>query len=253
MKVRLQCAAVLLCGLAVSSMTGLAQSARLSHDEVSRDLFSSLPEFSPAPQVMDDQGPSRKSVGLAALYSLLVPGMGELYAEGFSSGKYFLIAEGGLWLTYAAFEIHGNDLRDGARTYAAARAGVVAGGKDDQFFVDVGNFLSMDEYNEKRLRDREPERLYSAASGEHWRWDAEESRLTYREQRITSEQMYNNRKFVAAAVIINHVVSAINAARAAISYNSSLENPLGSMEFSSRVLGGPGREHGVLVTVSKTF
>ncbi len=253
MKVRLRCAAVLLCGMAGLSTTGLAQSTRLSHDEVARDLLSALPESSPAPQAVDDQVHSRKSAGLAALYSLVIPGMGELYAEGFSSGKYFLIAEGGLWLTYAAFEIHGNDLRDGARTFAAARAGVAIGGKDEQFFVDVGNFITMDEYNEKRLRDRQPERLYSAASGEYWRWDTENSRLTYREQRVSSEQMYNNRKFVAAAIVINHVVSAINAARAAISYNSSLESSLGSLEFSSRVLGGAGREHGVLVTVSKTF
>jgi hypothetical protein len=38
--------------------------------------------------------PGKKSAGLAALYSLVLPGMGELYAEGFSSGKYFLLAEG---------------------------------------------------------------------------------------------------------------------------------------------------------------
>jgi hypothetical protein len=214
-----------------------------------------LPRLFPLryPPPSDDQPASRKSVGLAVVYSLLVPGMGELYAEGFASGKYFLMAEAALWLTYGAFEIHGNDLRDGARAFASARAGVSPGAKDDQFFVDLGNFLTMDEYNEKRLRDREPARLYSPAAGQYWRWDSDASRLTYREQRVSSEDMYNNRKFAAAAIVINHIVSAINAGRAAISYNSSLDKTLGSLELSSRTLGIPGSEHGVLVTLSKTF
>ena len=253
MTIRLRFASLLLFGLCIASSSGLAQSLRLTHQEISHDLFSAVPQTPPVQQAAEDQAPSKKAVGLAVLYSLLVPGMGELYAGGFGSGKYFLIAEGGLWITYAAFEIHGNDLRDGARSFAAARAGVSIAGKDDQFFVDLGNFLTMDEYNDKRLRDREPAKLYSTVAGQYWRWDSEDSRLTYREQRISSEDMYNNRKFVGAAIIINHVVSAINAARAAISYNSSLEKSLGSLELSSRVLGGPGGEHGVLVTISKTF
>jgi hypothetical protein len=253
MTIRLRFAFLLLFGLATVSLTGAAQSPHLTRQQISNDLFSATLPAQPMQQAADNLAPSKKSVGLAALYSLLVPGMGELYAEGFGSGKYFLIAEGGLWITYAAFEIHGNDLRDGARSFAAARAGVSLGSQDDQFFVDLGNFLTMDEYNDKRLRDREPEKLYSAGSGQYWRWDSEDSRLTYREQRISSEDMYNNRKFVGAAIIINHVVSAINAARAAISYNSSLEKSLGSLELSSRVLGGPGGEHGVLVTLSRKF
>jgi hypothetical protein len=229
------------------------QTLPLTRQEISRDLLSATPPIPSMQQTDEAQAPSRKAVGLAALYSLLLPGMGELYAEGFSSGKYFLMAEGGLWITYALFEIHGNDLRDGARAFAAARGGVTVNGKDDQFFVDIGNFLSMDDYNDKRLRDREPERLYSIEGGQYWLWDSEDSRLTYREQRIASDRSYNNRKFVGAAILVNHVISAINAARAAIAYNNSLEQSLGTLELSSRVLGVPGQEHGVLVTLTKSF
>ena len=34
----------------------------------------------------------KKNLGLAILYSLLLPGMGELYTDAYSSGKYFTIA-----------------------------------------------------------------------------------------------------------------------------------------------------------------
>ena len=196
-------------------------------------------------------GEKRKSVGLAAVYSLLLPGIGELYAEGFSSGKYFLIAEGALWLTYATFEIYGNSLRDDARAYAVAHAGVNPAGKNDQFYIDLGNFLNVSDYNDKKLRDREPEKVYDPNAGYAWQWDSDAARTTFREQRISSENMYNNRKFVAAAILINHVASAINAARASISHNNALNNPLGDLQFSASVMGGWKRPHGIMITVAK--
>lgn len=191
----------------------------------------------------------KKSPALAAVYSLLLPGMGELYAGSFSSGKYFLIAEGALWLTFAAFEVHGNSLRDDARVYAISRAGVNPQGKDDQYYVDIGNFLDISQYNEKQLRDREPERLYDPAAGYSWQWQSDADRAQYRAERISAETMYNDKKFVVAAVIINHVASAINAARSAVSYNAGLSD----LSFHAEVMGGFVRPHGVMVTVTKAF
>jgi hypothetical protein len=249
---RLRCVSLLWCASLLAAAPGFGQTSRLTRQEISRDLFTVAPAVQ-ATTIPAEQGASKKSVGLAILYSLVIPGMGELYADGFASGKYFLLGEGALWITYAAFEIHGNDLRDGARAYAAAHAGVVTNGKDDQFFVDVGNFASMDDYNDKRLRDRDISRLYSVEGGQYWLWDSQNSRAAFREQRIASESAYNGRKFVVAAIVINHVVSAINAARAAISHNRSLQESLGQLELSSRVLGAPGQEHGVMVTLSRSF
>jgi hypothetical protein len=252
MTTRLRCAFLLLCVSILAAAPGFGQTSRLTRQEISRDLFAAAPAVQ-ASTTPVDQGTSRKAVGLAILYSLIVPGMGELYADGFASGKYFLMAEGALWITYAAFEIHGNDLRDAARSYSGAHAGVITSGKDDQFFVDLGNFASMDDYNDKRLRDRDISRLYTLEAGQYWLWDSQAARLDYREQRIASESAYNSRKFVVAAIVINHVVSAINAARAAISHNRSLQESLGQLELSGRVLGTPGQEHGVMVTLSRTF
>jgi hypothetical protein len=227
-----------------------AQTTRpLTSFEAGLDLMNA----SPARSLQDAQTtpPSHKSPGLAALYSLLIPGMGELYAENFASGKYFLVAEGVLWLGYAAMEIHGNGLRDDARVFAVANAGISAEGKDDQFFVDVGNFLTIDDYNDKKLRDREPEKLYDPLAGYAWRWNSDAARMTFREQRVASETMYNNQKFVGAAILINHVISAINAARAAIAYNNAQEQILGDLQLSARVLGGMDLPHGVLLTLTK--
>ncbi|MFN0158172.1 MAG: hypothetical protein ACKVRP_08900 [Bacteroidota bacterium] len=230
-------------------------SALSSRTEVKLHLLNDLhPESLPENSLAQEQlQRKKKAVGLAAIYSLLLPGMGEIYADGFSSGKYFMAAEAGLWLTFTAFEIHGNSLRDDARAFAASRAGIDASGKDDQFFVDIGNFLDIHEYNEKQLRDRENEKLYDPNAGYAWRWDSDASRAQYRGQRIDSETMYNNKKFVVAAVIINHVASAINAARSAISYNKSIDEEIGQLQIKADVLGGLAHPHGIMLTVTKGF
>jgi hypothetical protein len=179
--------------------------------------------------------------------------MGEVYSGDFDSGKFFLIAEGVLWITYAAFEISANALRDDARVFASARAALMAPVHDDQLFVDVGNFNSLAEYNEKKLRDRELSRVYDPARGYAWQWDAEASRLAYRDQRIRSETMYNNRKFVVAAIIVNHVASAINAARSAIAHNAAQEAAPGDLRFGAEILGSAAAAHGVMITVQRSF
>ncbi len=65
--------------------------------------------------------------------------------------------------------------------------------------------------------------------------------------------MYNNRKFVVLAVLVNHVASAINAARAAIAHNKEVDNSLGDLQFGARVLGGWEQPHGIMLTVAKGF
>jgi hypothetical protein len=225
----------------------------LSWSEAQRDLMSAamLPQ-SMGQEILPVAG-GRKSVGLAALYSLALPGMGELYADGFSSGKYFLIAEAGLWLGYAGTSVYGDVLRDDARTYAAVHAGVNPTGKDDQFYIDVGNFASLDDYNAKRLRDREVAKLYDPLAGYSWMWESDASRLTYKDERIKSESVYNSRKFIGAAILINHIASAINAARAAISHNSAVGDILGDLRVSADVMGATANPHGVRVNLTRSF
>jgi len=226
--------------------------SRLDPTTARLSFFSGFPADTIAFQAYAPTGGSgKKSVGLAAFYSLLLPGMGELYAGGFGTGRYFLIAEGGLWLTYTGFQVYGDALRGDARAYAVQHAGVNASGKDDQFFVDVSNYLNINDYNQAKLQQRSPDKLYDPAAGYGWQWDSDASRATFKSQRILSENVYNDRKFVVAFIIVNHVASAIDAARAAIAHNKALENPLGDLQMSARLIGGFARPQGILMTFTK--
>lgn len=233
-----------------------ASAPRLTRAEVQADIIGTAriaPQEQLSQQPVAQQPAGKKSVGLAALYSLALPGMGELYAGSFSSGRYFLAAEGLLWLTYTVFQVRADALRDDSRAFAMAHAGITLQGKNDQYFVDIGNFLNIEEYNQKKLRDRDADKVYDPALGYAWQWDSDPSRSAFRDQRVASDNMYNNRKFVVAAVLINHVASAINAARSAVMHNRELEGALSGVSVEAEVLGGPFQTHGMAVTVRKTF
>jgi TM2 domain-containing membrane protein YozV len=168
---------------------------------------------------------SRKNPGLAVLYSLLLPGMGELYAGNFATGKYLLGTEVGLWMTVYGLHSYGTWIRNDARSFAAVHAGVQTSGKDDKFFVNVGNFISREAYNEKKLRDRELASVYTDPSYD-WHWESDAQRSEYRSLRVKSDQMLNGVRFAAAAIVANHVVSAIIASTSAVRYNSSIGSGL---------------------------
>jgi hypothetical protein len=249
---------VVLCSILTVAplLAGTPTSGSLSSFEARLDLLGPV-QSQPAlidAYLQDTHAPGKKSVGLAALYSLLIPGAGELYTGAFgSSGKYFTAAEGVLWLTYAAFDVYGNSIRNDSRAFAVAHAGADVSDKNDQFFVDLGNFMNTAAYNDKKLRDREADKLYDPAAGYAWQWDNDASRSTFRDRRVASDNMYNNRKFVVLAVLVNHVASAINAARAAIAHNKEVDNSLGDLQFGARVLGGLEQPHGIMLTVAKGF
>lgn len=193
---------------------------------------------------------NKKSVPLAVFYSLLLPGMGELYAGDYSTGKYLTAAEGALWLTLIGFDRYGTWLKDDARTFAVEHAGISLENKNDRYFVDIGNYNSINDYNEQMLRDRNILKLYSPSQS--WFWDKRESREYYRDLRIKSDNMFNSINFVAAAIALNHIVSAINAARLTISHNSKIDQA-SSIYIRTYLLGGIRHPHGIMISFSKSF
>jgi hypothetical protein len=219
-----------------------------------QDPSAQTPETVLPPTLLPpEETPKKKSPALAALFSLVLPGMGELYTQDFSSGKWFLIAEGVLWLAYGTVDVHATSVRTDARTFAVERAGVDPSRKNDQFYVDVSNFMNTEEYNQEKLRNRELEKVYDPAAGYTWQWRTDADRSTFRQERIASEQAYDKEKFIVAAVVVNHVASAINAARAAVAHNKALQEAFRDLELSGSVIGGWGDPQGVMLSLRKGF
>jgi hypothetical protein len=195
---------------------------------------------------------SEKSTLLAIVYSLILPGMGDLYADNFSTGKYFVISETGLWLTYAGFRLHGHWLREDARTFASQHSGASFDGKSDQFDVNIGNFNSLDEFNQAKLRNREFDLLYETGRAFAWQWDSDANRVTFKDRRIRSDEVLRNSQFVLGALVLNRIIAAISAARSVTAHNRSVL--LGdSWRLDARAIGSMGDAPGIELRLTKIF
>jgi hypothetical protein len=179
----------------------------------------------------------KKSVGLGIIYSLLLPGMGELYADAYGIGKYFTIADGVLWGTFIGMNAYSSWQEDNYKTYAASHAGVDNNNKDADYYSTIGNYTSVNSYNDEKALERNFDEMYNT-DAYFWKWNSTNERQTYREMWTSSEQVNNDIRFVVGGLILNRIASAINAARLISSYNNRLQEEV-SWNFSVGFVNQP--------------
>lgn len=193
----------------------------------------------------------KKSVGLGIVYSLLLPGMGELYADSYGSGKYFTIADGILWGTLIGMSAYSGWQEDNYKTYAASNADVINDGvKDEDFYANIGDYTSVYSYNDQKALERNFDEMYDEEAY-FWKWNTTDERRTYRDMWNSSETASNNIRFVVGGLILNRVISAINAARLVSSYNKSIEEV--SWNFSVGFMNQPNLPTSLALNVQKSF
>jgi hypothetical protein len=193
----------------------------------------------------------KKSVGLGIVYSLLLPGMGELYADSYGSGKYFTIADGILWGTLIGMNAYSGWQEDNYKSYAASNADVINDGvKDEDFYANIGDYTSVYSYNDQKALERNFDEMYDEEVY-FWKWNTTNERRTYRDMWNSSETASNNIRFVVGGLILNRVISAINAARLVSSYNKSIEEV--SWNFSVGFMNQPNLPTSLALNVQKSF
>ncbi len=175
--------------------------------------------------IFQNEKPTKKNAGLAILYSLLLPGMGELYAGGYESGKYFTIAEGVLWATYLGVDAYGTWQKNNYKAFASSFGGILPDDKDADFYANIGVYLDINQYNRDKLLSRRFKELYEEDT-HFWKWESNEQRREYREMWVSSETAVNNLRFIAGALVLNRLISAINAVRITAAYNKKLANDM---------------------------
>lgn len=164
----------------------------------------------------------RKSPGMAVVLSLLLPGMGELYAGSYESGKYFTIADAVLWGTVAGLNSYASWKRDNYQSYAQTYGGVNPDGKSDDYFAIIGDYNSVEDYNREMNLQREFSQVYDV-NKYYWNWGMNSKRVEYRNMWRTSEQAFNSIRFAVGALILNRVISVINAVRLVTEHNRNVE------------------------------
>ncbi|MCK4606062.1 MAG: hypothetical protein KAU35_02075 [candidate division Zixibacteria bacterium] len=154
----------------------------------------------------------RKSVGKAVLYSIILPGLGEYYVGNRKKARYFFAAEALWWLGYLSYRTDGGWKKDDYIAFAHEQAGANLEGKSDEFVDFVGYYYNIDQYNTLgRVLDRDRPYLVDNASN-HWCWQSSEDKAAFREMKNGSREAYRQAKFMIGLMVLNRIVSAIDAA-----------------------------------------
>ncbi len=156
-------------------------------------------------------GQLKDPVKRPVLKSAILPGWGQAELGEPKRAKTYFIAEGALllsWLgAYSAFQIQ----KTNYIAFAANHAQISTERKDHRYWVDIGNFSSIESYNAEHLRNRDIEGLYPRHSIWDWHWDREENRKHFERMRINSDLWELGSTFILGGIVVTHIISAIDA------------------------------------------
>ncbi|KPL19710.1 MAG: hypothetical protein AMJ92_01855 [candidate division Zixibacteria bacterium SM23_81] len=192
-----------------------------------------------------------KSVPKAFFLSLLVPGTGQFYAQAPGRGRVFLGTELAILAGFLGFRLYSDWKEEDYQLHAATHAGVNPWGKSKSYFEDVSLFMSMEEYNRRQLINfREDAQLYSGA--DFWEWDSQASRRKFDSLYRASTNAEDNSILMTGVGLLNHLLSAVDAARTAKAYNKKYASSPSPVQFTFKVKPFPGSSM-VMVGLKKRF
>jgi hypothetical protein len=177
----------------------------------------------PASDASSSKGPGKK----ALLYSLLLPGMGELSMGEKGRATGFFIAEGLIWSSFIYWTVAGNLRQDDYIEQANLNAGVGVTNESDDYWKLVGQYErsagsgpgSYEEDLRREARDIYPDdpAAQDAYVAQHlptgdraWEWTSSALQDTYVSTRENSNTAFNRAQYSYAAAILNRIVSVID-------------------------------------------
>lgn len=184
----------------------------------------------------------------AFLRSLAVPGWGHYYAdkESWTRGQVHLGTEAVLIVSYFGFRHRANRLETQFLTLANLRSGVDISERGRSFQLAIGEFNSLQEYNDFQLRSRNWNRLFEETRENNWQWQNEEDRSKYSQLRSDRERARNQLPAILGLMTVNRVFSAISA------YNRAREqSEMPEITFSPII--NENGSSGAVATVSFRF
>ncbi|MDZ7806526.1 MAG: hypothetical protein U5K71_05380 [Gracilimonas sp.] len=151
--------------------------------------------------------------GGAFLRSMVVPGWGHRYVDdtNWNRGKYHLAGEAVLILSYIGINVRANNLETDFRTLAQSRSGANLSDKDRDYLIALGNYDSLNDYNEAQLRSRRWNALFPESPEYQWTWESTEDRLQYQNTREKVDKTRNQLPTLVVLMIGNRITSGISA------------------------------------------
>jgi hypothetical protein len=188
-----------------------------------RSIANAQNEIEPQQSLLNQSKTDKKSVSKAFFYSLIVPGLGEAYVGRTGYIKFFLSVEAVAWGLLFANHQNVKWQTNDYQNYAVQHAGINRKGKDADYWINVGFYNTIYDYNEQMRRDRNVDAIYDENTFYAWYWDSDANRKYYAVKRAETREMEGRAIYFMGALVLNHLVSAINAMRVARQYNKKQE------------------------------
>lgn len=202
------------------------QARQVNHDAAQPSLFvgSQAKELNP---------------GGALLRSFAVPGWGQYYnnPDSWRRGQYHLGADLALLTSWIYLHTNSGVLQSNMYSTANAYAGINLRNKSRAIEIAVGNYNSLQAYNEAMLRLRNWDRLLDDVPENQWNWQSEDRRREYVTLRDRIDRAERQIPMVISLMALNRVVSGINAFMQARNMNRDLPQVFFGLPLES---GGKG-------------
>ncbi|MCG2588073.1 hypothetical protein [Rhodohalobacter sulfatireducens] len=158
------------------------------------------------------QAQNRVKPEAAFVRSLILPGWGHYYvnSDQWRRGQIHLGTEVALIASYFGFRLRAGNLKDQYETLASLKAGVDISDRSRTFRLAVGDFNSIEEYNNFQLRSRNWNRLYEVESVNQWKWESEVDRDNYNNLKSDVDRVKNQLPAILGLMVVNRVLSAIS-------------------------------------------
>ncbi len=143
-----------------------------------------------------------------AVKSAFIPGWGESSLLKTSQSRFFNLLELTLWSSCLAFYNFSDHQKLQYQSYAAKYAGTNQKNKSHKYWVDIGNYLSLESHNAEHLRWRQTNDIYDYDLD--WNWQSEKHMKKFEEMRIKSDKLAKYGEYTIGIITLNHIISAIN-------------------------------------------
>jgi hypothetical protein len=153
-----------------------------------------------------------KSPQKAAFLSILLPGLGEWYAGGKKSSRFFAFSEGLFWTGLIGFKKLNRARIHTFEAYAAAHAGTRLAGRQNSHLDRVSNYASIYNYNTRVIFvEGEFASPLPETPDNIWEWDSSASRTKFIDLRSKATWARTRSFLFVGALLFNRFASAFNA------------------------------------------
>jgi hypothetical protein len=154
-----------------------------------------------------DRIPRRKA---AVIRSIIIPGWGQHFLNEPAAARKYYISEAGLAIGMLVSRSLVDARQRDYRSFAAEKAGADFAEKPDIYYVRIGAYDNINEYNEVMLRNRQLDAVYQLGTGSDWDWNSKVDRLQFKEIRNASQTWAKLSAFLIGGMLLNRVVSAVH-------------------------------------------